>query len=84
MTKVRAIYDYGVQDGTVRIIDKHDGNSMSVTNDAEAVMTEIRETEGKYIESHNVIYRDTEGRWDTIIPTWRDGKCVSVSFKPGV
>ena len=76
---VKANYIYDIVNGVVEIIDLNLGN-MSVTNDAEAVLTEINETE--YIEDRRVIYKDSEDEWSEIIPSWSaDGRCVNVSFR---
>lgn len=76
---VKANYIYDIVNGVVEIIDLNLGN-MSVTNDAEAVLTEINETE--YIEDRRVIYKDSEDEWSEIVPSWSsDGRCVNVNFR---
>lgn len=61
----RALYSWGVQHGVLHIIDQHDGNSMSVTNDIETVLKAIAEKLWPLPEK--IIYRDTEGVWDQVI-----------------
>lgn len=67
----------------VTIIDLDKGNT-SVTNNAENVLVEIRNSSGSLVEVYDIIYQDSEGMWDTIIPVWSFGRCLSVSFKQGV
>lgn len=67
----------------VTIIDLDKGNT-SVTNNAENVLVEIRNSSGSLVEVYDIIYQDSEGMWDTIIPVWSFGQCLSVSFKQGV
>jgi hypothetical protein len=65
------------------IVDCCDENYMSVSNNAEGVLTEIKEKIGNYVKEYDVIYRDTEGIWDTMSPTWSN-ECENVKFKSGV
>ena len=53
---------------------------MSVTNNIENVLTEIRNDIGDNIELLSVIYRDTDGNWDKVTPEWRGKECVNVNF----
>lgn len=76
-------YTYTIENNLLRIVDLNLGN-MSVTNNAEEVLTEILKVEGKQIKNLSVIYRDSEYNWDTLIPIWEDNKCVSVEFKFGI
>ena len=55
---------------------------MSVTNDAENVLTEINDSEE--ITDMRVVYIDSEEELSEMIPVWESGKCVSVAFKPFV
>lgn len=68
----------------LEIIDCCDGNQMSVTNNAEGVLTEILEKRGSFIKEYSVVYRDTDGNWDSIIPTWVGENCDTVKFQSGV
>ena len=60
----RANYSHTITDGVVCIIDE--GGAPSVTNDAEAVITELAST-GVDLINQPVIYRDTEGQWDELL-----------------
>lgn len=81
--KTRSTFSYVINENLqrVEIIDQNRG--MSVTNDAENVLTHILEREGDKIKGMKFIYRDSDGIWDTIIPKWNENKCVNVSFKFG-
>jgi hypothetical protein len=63
-----AIFDYGILNGVVVIKDLHssDNHSMSVTNDAENVISVIA-ANNHGLDGLKVIYRDTEGIYDEII-----------------
>lgn len=75
----KADYSYSIVNGVVEIIDQNLG-SISVTNAAEDVLSEINESE--YIEDKRVIYLDSEEEWTEILPVWStSGKCVNVNFK---
>jgi len=67
----------------VTIIDLDKGNT-SVTNNAENVLVEIRNSSGSLVEVYDIIYQDSSGMWDTIIPVWSFGRCLDVSFKQGL
>ena len=69
------IHEY---DNTVCIVD--DGTGKSVTNDAENILTKIAK-EHPEIKSMKVLYKDTEGTIDGMIPEWKLDKCVDVSFR---
>lgn len=74
----RADYNYRIQNNKVYIIDLNLGN-ISVTNDAENVLSEINCEED--IIGKKIIYKDSESTWSEMIPTWDDdGKCVDVTF----
>lgn len=76
-------YTYSVSpDGTLSIVDLNLGR-MSVTNNAEGVLTELRNKIGDRITDMKIIYYGSEGQWDTIIPTWSNGECIGVEFKFG-
>jgi hypothetical protein len=78
---VKADYVYTNADGIINIVDLNLGN-MSVTNDAENVLTEINDSEE--ITDMRVVYIDSEEELSEMIPVWESGKCVSVTFKPFV
>ena len=46
---------------------------------AENVINEIAQIE--YIKDKRIIYKDSEGDWCELIPTWNEYKCVNVDFK---
>ena len=73
----KADYTYTIENGTVKIIDLNLGN-VSVTNDAENVVTEIQSTTN--IKGLKIVYRDSDGNWDEIIPNWSDQVCLYVMF----
>lgn len=73
----KADYTYTIENGTVKIIDLNLGN-VSVTNDAENVVTEIQSTTD--IKGLKIVYRDSDGNWDEIIPNWSDQVCLYVTF----
>lgn len=50
-------------DDVVVLIDRNEGDR-SVTNDAEAVVRQIREVLD--LTARRIVYRDTEGKWDGI------------------
>lgn len=74
----KADYTYAIEGDTVKIVDLNLGN-VSVTNDAENVINEIAQIE--YIRDKRIIYKDSEGDWCELIPTWNEWKCVNVDFK---
>lgn len=78
---VKADYVYTNADGIINIVDLNLGN-MSVTNDAENVLTEINDSEE--ITDMRVVYIDSEEELSEMIPVWESGKCVNVTFKPFV
>jgi hypothetical protein len=73
----KADYTYTIENGIVKITDLNLGN-VSVTNDAENVITEIQKETN--IKGLKIVYRDSEGNWDEIIPNWSDNICVYVTF----
>lgn len=74
----KAEYTYVIEGDTVNITDLNLGD-MSVTNDAENVINEIAQIE--YIRDKRITYKDSEGDWCELIPTWNEFKCVNVDFK---
>jgi len=73
-------YSFTVDGNELKIIDEWYGNFMSVTNNFENVLTEIREVVGESIVAMNIIYRDTEGVWDRVTADWNGEECVNVNF----
>lgn len=79
-----ADYIYSIANNRLSITDLDLGN-ISVTNDIERVLTEINHIEGNRAELVNdIIYCDTEGDWNTVIPTWFNHKCTEAGFRYGV
>lgn len=56
------IYDHSAMRRIVWIVDEDLPGKMSITNDAEMVVTEVI---AKY-PNHRIVYRDSEGRWDEL------------------
>ena len=77
MSKSNYIYEVG--DTLVKITDL-DSGGMSVTNNAENVLTEIQTKND--IKEKEIIYKDSEGEWGVILPVWIENKCIDVSFIP--
>lgn len=73
-------YSFSVVDNQLKIVDNWCNGYMSVTNNIENVLTEIRNDIGDNIELLSVIYRDTDGNWDKVTPEWRGKECVNVKF----
>lgn len=73
-------YSFSVVDNELKIIDDWCSGYMSVTNNIENVLTEIRTKIGNVIESLNITYRDTDGIWDKVTPEWSGNECVNVKF----
>ena len=84
-TRVRAKFTFEInhQKNRVEIIDVGGRNDMSVTNDIESVLMSIHRGYHK-IDHLKVIYRDSEGNWDTVIPYWWNDLVREVKFKPGI
>ena len=76
--KRKSDYTYEVGNEFVKIIDLNLGN-VSVTNNAENVLTEIQSEED--IKGKTIIYRDSENEWCELIPAWEDNTCVHISFR---
>jgi UDP-2,3-diacylglucosamine pyrophosphatase LpxH len=45
------------------LVDGYEGDALSITNDAEEVIAELRPLYG----NRRVFYRDTQGRWDELV-----------------
>jgi hypothetical protein len=54
---------------------------MSVTNNAEDVISEIRTSTDRRLTEHFIIYKDSEGVWDQMIPSYSLTGCSEVFFK---
>jgi len=72
-------YIFNIIEDTLVIEDLNIGG-MSVTNDAENVITEIRKNSGKTIENYPIIYKDSDGIWDGLKPVWGLSVCTEVHF----
>lgn len=73
-------YSFTIDGNELKIVDEWYGNFMSVTNNFENVLTEIREVIGESIVGMDIIYRDTEGIWDRVTADWSGEECVNVNF----
>jgi len=76
----RSDYNWGIKEGILVIEDLNLGR-MSVTNNAEGVINEIYSQIGAQLHNLDIIYKDSEGIWDQLIPSWGVNECVEVSFK---
>jgi hypothetical protein len=76
----RSDYNWGIKEGILVIEDLNLGR-MSVTNNAEGVISEIYSQIGAQLHNLDIIYKDSEGIWDQLIPSWGVNECVEVSFK---
>jgi hypothetical protein len=75
----RSDFEYYFEDDILKIIDLDLGN-ITVTNDIENVLTDIRKIEGDKILTHRIQYMDSEGNWDFVTPTWDGLVCNYVRF----
>jgi len=73
-------YSFTIDGNELKIVDEWYGNFMSVTNNFENVLTDIREVIGESIVGMDIIYRDTEGIWDRVTADWNGEECVNVNF----
>lgn len=73
-------YNWGIKEGILVIEDLNLGR-MSVTNNAESVISEIYTQIGTQLHNLDIIYKDSEGIWDQLIASWGVSECVEVSFK---
>ena len=76
----RSDYNWGIKEGILVIEDLNLGR-MSVTNNAEGVINEIYSQIGAQLHNLDIIYKDSEGIWDQLIPSWGVNECVEASFK---
>jgi hypothetical protein len=65
----------------VLVIEDLNLGRMSVTNNAEDVISEIITTTEKKLTEHFIIYKDSEGIWDQMIPSYSLTGCCEVFFK---
>lgn len=66
MTQVKANFSYyNITDDTVYIIDESNGDTMTVTNDAENVVAFLNEQ----YPNKRIVYCDTDGHWDELVHT---------------
>jgi len=72
-------YEWEFEDNILFIQDLNFGR-MSVTNNMENVLSEIRDKIGEKIIGAKIIYKDSEGFWDGVIPEWTIDGCSSVRF----
>jgi hypothetical protein len=80
MFEPKSDYTFGVIDDVFYIEDLNLGR-MSVTNNAENVISEIRKSFQGKLTQYYIIYKDSEGIWDQIIPTYSLNGCFEVFFK---
>jgi len=83
MSKSDYIYDVDYHNNIVVIKDLDLGR-MSVTNNAENVLTEIEHhinLFGETIIDKTIFYKDSRGNIDEIEPNWLSGICNMVTFK---
>lgn len=72
-------YEWRFKDNILFIEDLNLGR-MSVTNNMENVLSEIRDKIGEKIIGAKIIYKDSEGFWDGVIPEWTIKECLNVRF----
>ena len=65
----------------VLVIEDLNLGRMSVTNNAEDVTSEIRSMTDSRLSEHFIIYKDSEGIWDQIIPSYSLKGCSEAFFK---
>jgi hypothetical protein len=65
----RASFSFELWGQIIRLEDAGGGHAMTVTNDAEGVFAVLREAVGPRMAHTPVIYKDTEGQWDAMLPT---------------
>lgn len=65
----------------VLIIEDLNLGRMSVTNNAEDVISEIRTSTDRTLTEYFIIYKDSEGVWDQMIPSYSLTGCSEVFFK---
>jgi hypothetical protein len=82
MTRSKFTYTLNNELNRVEIVDLNEG--MSVTNDAENVLTHICSVEGSKVKTMQFIYCDSEGYWDILVPRWDSMNCYYVDFVLGI
>jgi hypothetical protein len=73
-------YIYTIDNGQLLIRDCWSPGFLTVTNNIENVLTEIRREIGELILELKVIYRDTDNNWDEVKPIWDGNICNNVKF----
>ena len=73
-------YSFNIVGNQLRIVDEWYGNFMSVTNNFENVLTEIRKIIGPDIVNMVIVYKDTNGDWDMVKAEWVGEECINVIF----
>ncbi len=79
----RAKYTFTIkeQENLIELIDTGGPNDKSLTNDIENVLTDIHRAY-QPIDTLKVRYRDSEGEWAKVVPTWWNDFCKNVTFLP--
>ncbi len=80
MSQSKSDYVFNFIDDILVIEDLNLGR-MSVTNNAEDVISEIRSISDNRLSEYFIIYKDSEGIWDQIIPSYSLKGCSEVFFK---
>lgn len=73
-------YSFNIVGNQLRIVDEWYGNFMSVTNNFENVLTEIRKIIGPDIVNMVIVYKDTNGDWGMVKAEWIGEECINVIF----
>jgi len=79
MSISKSDYQWNFSDGILTIEDLNSGG-MSVTNNMENILSEIKQKVGNKIHEAKIIYRDSEMVWDGVEAEWTVGGCSDVSF----
>jgi hypothetical protein len=72
-------YEWETNGDLLQIVDLNLGGR-SVTNDIDNVINEIYQKIGDELKKYKILYRDSEGIWDGVNPTWGIKKCVGCDF----
>lgn len=72
-------YEWNFIDDILFIEDLNLGG-MPVTNNIESILSVLRDKIGEKITDAKIIYRDSEGIWNGVIPEWTVGGCSGVRF----
>jgi hypothetical protein len=79
MSLGKSNYTWRTKGDLLLIVDMNTGER-SVTNDIENVVNEIYQKLGDKIKEYKIIYKDSDGIWDGIIPVWSIKYCVECNF----